>query len=79
MKEIIDSMVNELVERLKTEVGYSLESIILFGSYTQGKMSLERPNVNMLIITKKNVSGDEYIKIGQVFYKIVEKIEVMEG
>jgi len=72
MKDIIDKIVSEIVDELKLEIGDKLESIMLFGSYTQGKISLERPNVNMLIITKENVSGDEYLKIGRIFYKVAE-------
>lgn len=40
----------------------------MIGSYTLGKISLERPNVNFLIFTKPNVSANDYLKIGEIFY-----------
>ncbi len=73
IKEKIDELVNELIEVLKRELHYCIESITLFGSYTIGKISLDRPNVNMLIFTKVNISADDYLKIGEIFYRTSKK------
>jgi len=72
-KEKIDELINELVETLKKELYHCIESITLTGSYTIGGMSLDRPNVNMLIFTKANVSADDYLKIGEIFYRTSKK------
>ena len=69
----IDDLVNELIATLTSEVSYCLESIILFGSYTIGKISLDRPNVNFLIFTKTNISANDYLKIGEIFYAVSKK------
>ena len=73
IKEKIDELVNQLVENLKQGLSHCIESITLFGSYTTGKMSLDRPNVNMLIFTKANVSANDYLKIGEIFYRTSKK------
>lgn len=73
IKEKIDELVSELTEALKKELQHSIESITLTGSYTIGKISLERPNVNMLIFVKPNVSADDYLKIGEIFYEVSKK------
>jgi hypothetical protein len=69
----IDELVNEVIEALKKELGHCIESIMLFGSYTFGRISLERPNVNMLIFLKENASGRDYLKIGEIFYSTSKK------
>jgi len=73
VKNKIDELVNELVDGLKRGLPFSVESITLFGSYTIGKMSLDRPNVNMLIFTKANVSANDYLKMGEIFYRTSKK------
>ena len=69
----IDSLVRKIVKNLSEELGYCLESVTLIGSYTIGKISSERPNVNFLIFTKPNVSANEYLKIGEIFYSVSKK------
>ena len=71
--DVIDSLIKNIVKNLSEELGYYLESVTLIGSYTIGKISLERPNVNFLIFTKPNVSAKEYLKIGEIFYSVSKK------
>lgn len=73
IKEKIDQLINELIEILKKELSHCLESVTLTGSYPIGKISLDRPNVNILIFVKPSVSANDYLKIGEVFYKSSEK------
>lgn len=73
IKEKIEELVSELVGTLKRELHYCIEGITLFGSYTIGKISLDRPNVDMLIFTKADISADDYLKIGEIFYRISKK------
>jgi hypothetical protein len=75
IKEKIDELVNDVVEGLKKELNHCLESITLTGSYTIGKISLERPNVNILIFVKPNVSAIDYLRIGEIFYEVSEKYQ----
>ena len=78
-KSKIDELVNETIESLKKELSYCIESIVLTGSYTIGKMALERPNVNFLIFVKSNVSADDYLKIGEIFYRTAKKYKEYFG
>lgn len=73
MEEKIDQLIKELIEHLKEELLHCLESITLIGSYTIGKISLDRPNVNILIFVKENISAEDYLKIGEIFYRTSEK------
>lgn len=76
LKEVrgaIDSLVKEIIKNLSKKLGHCLESVTLIGSYTIGKISLERPNVNFLIFTKSNISANEYLKIGEIFYNASKK------
>jgi len=75
IKNKIDRLINELVNNLKQELSYCIESIILRGSYTIGKMSLDRPNVNILIFVKPSVSGTDYLKTGEIFYRTASNYE----
>jgi len=69
----IDDFLEDLTNILKKEINYCLESIILTGSYTIGKMSLERPNVNILIFLNDKVKSESYLKIGDIFDKTGNK------
>lgn len=73
ISQAIDNLVREIVKNLSEELSHCLESVTLIGSYTLGKISLERPNVNFLIFTKPNVSANEYLKIGEIFYTVSKK------
>jgi hypothetical protein len=75
IKGKIDELVSELIENLKKELHHCIESITLTGSYTVGKISLERPNVNILIFVKPNVSAIDYLRIGEIFYEVSEKYQ----
>ena len=51
----IDEFLEDLTNTLKEEISYCLDSIVLVGSYTIGKISLERPNVNILIFLNDKI------------------------
>jgi len=69
----IDEFLEDLTNTLKKEISYCLDSIILVGSYTIGKISLERPNVNILIFLNDKIKSEGYLKIGDIFYKTGDK------
>lgn len=73
LKLKIDELLEDLVNTLKEEVSYCLDSIILVGSYTIGKISLERPNVNVLIFLNDKIKPEDYLRIGDIFYKTGDK------
>jgi hypothetical protein len=73
LKQKIDEMVKEIVDDIKPKLGLYIESITLAGSYVTGKLSLERPNVNILVFVKPNPSADLYLETGRILYRIGKK------
>lgn len=73
LREKIDRLVNELIEGLKKELSSYLESITLMGSYALGQMSLQRPNVNILLFAKPSHPPKVYLKTGQTLYRVGRK------
>lgn len=73
LKQKIDEMVNEVIENLKAKLGTYLENITLSGSYATGKMSLERPNINILLFAKTNPPANLYLETGIILYNIGKK------
>jgi hypothetical protein len=70
LKQKIDDFVDKLCAKLTKELGELIESITLTGSYVIGKISYERPNVNMLIFVKPQHSGNFYLKLGEIIYDL---------
>lgn len=75
IKEKINQLVGDITDTLKKELSDYLESITLIGSYAIGKISLERPNINILLFTKPNINAETYLRIGEIFYKVSKKYE----
>lgn len=73
IKQKIDEMVNEILESLKEKLGTYIESITLGGSYATGKISLERPNVNILVFVKPNPPAKLYLEVGRILYRVGKK------
>lgn len=68
IKQKIDSIVEELTESLEKIDG--IESIALTGTYVIGDISFERPNVNVLLFLKPNLSPDTFLEIGKSFFRV---------
>jgi len=73
LKQKIDEIVNEIVDNVKSKLGTYIESITLSGSYAIGRMSLERPNINILAFVKPNPPADLYLETGRILYRIGKK------
>lgn len=73
VKKKIDEMVKDIVEGLKRKLGIHIESITLCGSYATGKISFERPNVNILVFVKPDPTAEFYLRIGRILYCIGKK------
>lgn len=73
LKQKIGELVSEIINRLKSRLGKYIESITLSGSYAIGKMSLQRPNVNILVFVKPNSPADFYLEIGKILYRVGNK------
>lgn len=75
LKQKIDEMVDYLVEGLKKSLGDRLESITLTGSYVVGKISIDRPDVNIILFFKNWMTPDDLILLGDVLYDTVKKFQ----
>ena len=73
LKNKIDSLLNQIIDSLVRDLEPILASITLVGSYTLDKISLQRPNVNLLIFTKPEITAQDYLKLGDIFYKHSKK------
>ena len=73
LKKTIDELVNQFVSRLEKTLHNSLESITLTGTYVTGDISYERPNVNVLLFFKPEVTADSYITLGKTLFELGER------
>jgi predicted nucleotidyltransferase len=72
-KEGIDKLVSFLNLRIKRKLGNRLESVYVVGSYTQGKISLSRPDINWLLVHKDSIQDDSRWKLGEILTEAIDK------
>jgi len=71
-KKNIDKLVNFINQGVKDNLGDRLESIYLVGSYTKGKISLSRPDINWLLVHKEPVQDESRWELGQVLTDAID-------
>jgi len=59
--------------QLISKLGDTLQSIYLVGSYPSGKVSLNRPDINWLLVWKGFVSGIDLWTLGEILTSTIEK------
>jgi hypothetical protein len=52
-----------------------LESLYVVGSYAFGRISLDRPDLNFLLIFKGNTTAQDYLKIGKICRKMIDSFK----
>lgn len=75
IKEKIDELIDELIKSLKEKLGNRLESIILTGSYAIGKISYDRPDVNLILFFKERFAPEDSIMLSKIFSRLVKKFK----
>lgn len=73
LDKLLKEIVEEIVEGLKTEISDCIENITLVGSYAIGKISYQRPNVNILIFLKPNHPAKTHLAIGRTIRQVAKK------
>jgi predicted nucleotidyltransferase len=73
LKQKVDELVEFLVDNLKRKLGGRLETITLVGSYVVGKLSIDRPDINMVLIFKNYATPKDLIDLGKVLHDTVGK------
>lgn len=74
-RKIIDSIARFYEKRCEEEIGQYLEALYLFGSYAFGKISLEIPDINYLLLIKEGSSPDVFLKNADVLREVREKFK----
>lgn len=70
LKRNIDKFIEELLARTQEELKDWLAGITLTGSYAVDAISLENPNVNILLFVKPEHPADFYLKLGRTLYRL---------
>lgn len=73
LDKLLKEIVKEIVEDLKVEIGNYTESITLVGSYAIGKISHQRPNINILVFLKPNHPAKTHLAIGRILRRVGKK------
>ena len=75
LKGEIDEMVEDMIGDLKRRLGDRLESVTLVGSYVTGRISMDRPDVNMVVFFKEFAMPKDLIELGKILYRTVDKFK----
>jgi len=73
--KLVDSVANTFAELCKEKLGERLESLYTTGSYVFNKISLDRPDINFLLIFKGRSTPDDYLKHGDVCHQIINQFK----
>lgn len=72
---IVDRVAREYSRRCQERLGDYLEGLYLFGSYAFGKISLDIPDVNFLLLTKEGVSPDVFLENGRIVMELCDEFK----
>jgi len=73
LDKLLKEIVKEIVEGLRIKIGDHVESITLVGSYAIGKISYQRPNINILVFLKPNHPAETHLVIGRIVRQVGRK------
>ncbi len=71
-KILIDNVANIFAKFCQEKLGKRLESFYLTGSYVFNKISLDRPDINFLLIFKDRTTPDDYLNFGEICHRIIK-------
>lgn len=71
-KKLVDTVAKTFEEICKKELSERLNSLYVVGSYAFDKISLDKPDINFLIILKEGATPEDHIKIGKICRKMTE-------
>lgn len=74
LKKNLDDMLDHLFLELRKRLESSLRGIALTGSYTTGKFSSSRPDINFFLFLE-GPSAQTYLALGEVFTDLIRKYE----
>jgi len=74
-KELVDAVANAFAELCKEGLGEHIESLYVTGSYAFGKISLDRPDINFLIILKGRTTPKDYLTQGEICRQVINRFK----
>jgi hypothetical protein len=63
---LVDEVFMSFTDFCRKELGARIESLYSVGSYAFGKISIERPDLNFLIVLKQDAVPQDYLALGHV-------------
>jgi hypothetical protein len=79
--KIIEDFISEYETRVQEECGHALDALYRHGSYAFGKVNLDFPDLNYLLVVKKGAHPNIFLRHGQILREmsnvIKEKAQVM--
>ncbi|MFC1618089.1 hypothetical protein ACFL2B_02310 [Patescibacteria group bacterium] len=77
-QQLVDYVFNYFVEEFKREFAGQLSALYIVGSYSIGRMSLEKPDLNFLLILD-GIDPEDHILLGEVFKEAMLKMKGTVG
>ncbi|GEM_PF-1261297 len=77
-QQIVDQVFGYFVDRFKNEFAGQLAALYVVGSYAVGKMSLQRPDINFLVVLE-GIDPEDHILLGRVFKEAIAKYKGYVG
>jgi predicted nucleotidyltransferase len=73
--DIIDAIARSYERKCKEKIGNDLEALYLFGSYAFGKISLDIPDINYLLLLKEGVPPEVFLKNAEILKEVCHEFK----
>jgi hypothetical protein len=74
-RAIVDRLATDYARRCQARLGEHLEALYLFGSYAFGKISLDIPDINFLLLLKEGAPPDVFRENGRIVMELCEEFK----
>lgn len=71
----IDSVAESFQEACQEKLGERLKAFYVAGSYAFGEISLDKPDLNYILMFKEKGEGDDYLALGDIIKSVSKKYE----
>ena len=72
---IVDSIARSYEKKCEEKIGRELEALYLFGSYAFGKISLDIPDINYLLLLKEHVSPEVFLEHAEILRELCDEFK----
>lgn len=74
-RQLIESIAKLYEKKCREKIYEKLESLYLFGSYAFGKISIEIPDINYLLLLKEGVSPDIFLENATILRELINEFK----